>query len=441
MKTTLTRQSPSKVRVEIIATPDEVAPSIERAVRKLSGEVKIPGFRKGHVPRKVLETRLGSDVLREATLREAVPELLAKAVESETLSPIAPPEVEVTSYELDSDLSIDATVEVRPEIELPDFALLAATRRSSKPTPQEIDEQLGRMQERFSTLETIERPARRGDFALIDIHTTTTLGTEIKELSGTDQLYEVGSGFPVVEMDQELDGRRSGDIANFSATLPEQLELEQKGSQVTFRVLVKEVRQKVLPPIDDEFARTASEFETLDELRADLAERIEKVKAAQSDADVRNTILEQVLDDTEVEPPESLVQEEMAYRLRRFEESLRASGLTLDQYMNAQNMSEDKIEADLRSQSERNVRAQLILEEVGRMENFTVGEEELREEIRYQAEAMRADPAEIAKQLKDRGRLMALAGDIIRRKALSHLVSKAEVKDEDQADESGTKGD
>jgi trigger factor len=437
MKTSLTRDSASKVRVQVEATPEEVEPAVERAVRSLSNQVKVPGFRKGHVPRKVLETRLGADALRDAVLREAIPELLQKATEEETLAPIAPPQVEVTTYDLGKDLTFEATIEVRPEIELPDFSLLSTTRPSTKATAEEIDDQLQRMQDRFSTLETIQRPARAGDYLLVDIHTTLH-GAELADLSGNDQLYEVGTAWPVKELDDELTGKRTGDIVKFNATIPEALGGEHAGKEVTFQVLVKEVREKRLPALDDEFAKTSSEFETLDELRADLAQRIEKVKAIQSDADVRNRILEQVLDDVEVEAPDSLVQSEMAYRLQRLEEQLRAAGMTLDQYLKAQNLTEEQIEADLRNQADRNVRAQLILEEIGRREGFQVSEDELREEVRYHAETLRTDPTQLAKELGERGRLMALAGDIIRRKALNLLVERAEVKDEDSTpDEQG----
>jgi trigger factor len=434
MKTSLTRDSASKVRVQVDATSEEVEPAVERAVRSLGNQVKIPGFRKGHVPRKVLETRIGSDALREAVLREAIPELLQKATEEETLAPIAPPSVEVTSYDLGSDLSFEATVEVRPEIELPDFNMLSTTRPSTKATPEELEDQLKRTQDRFATLEAVERPARAGDYMLVNIDTTLH-GNAIAELSGNDQLYELGSAWPVEELDKELTGKRTGDIVKFNATIPEQLGGEHAGKEVTFQVLVKEVREKKLPALDDEFAKTASEFETLDELRADLAQRIEKVKAVQADAEVRNRILEQVLDDVEVEAPESLVQSEMAFRLQRLEEQLRSAGMTLDQYLTSQNMTEEQIETDLRQQAERNVRAQLILEEIGRREGFQVTEEELREEVRYHAETLRTDPAQLAKELGERGRLLAIAGDIIRRKALNLLVERAEVKDEDSIDE------
>lgn len=432
MKTTLTRETPSKVRLAVEAAPQEVAPAVDRAVRALANEVKVPGFRKGKVPRAILETRLGRDAIREAVLREAIPELLGKAVQDESLTPVAPPSVDVTSYDLDADLAFDATVEVRPDIELPDFTEIVVSRASSQAEAGEVDEQVERLRNRFASLETVERAARRGDYLLIDLKATQD-DREIPEMSGTDQLYELGAGWPVAQFDDELEGRATGDIVKFAATLPEEIGGPQAGQELTFQVLVKEVRQKSLPDLDDEFAKTASEFETLEELRADLAERVSKVKAMQSESEVRNRVLEEALSMVEIEPPESLVREEMSFRLRRFEEQLKAAGLTLDQYMEQQGFTDEQMEQDLTRQAETNVRAQLLLEEIARRESFTISQEELGDEVRYHAEAMRADPAELAKQLSTGDRLTALAGDIIRRKALNHLVGQADIKEEDNS--------
>jgi trigger factor len=249
-------------------------------------------------------------------------------------------------------------------------------------------------------------------------------------MSGTDQLYELGSGWPVPELDRELTGKRAGDIVKFNATLPAELGGEHAGKEVTFQVLVKEVRHKISPALDDEFAQTASEFDTLDELKADLAERIERVKSIQADGRVREDLLQQLIDEVEVEAPDSLVLNDMAYRLQRFEEQLQQAGLTLEQYLGSQDMSEEQLESDLRKQAERTVRGQLILEEIGRKQGFQVTEDELREEVRHHAEVLRVEPADLAKQLSEGGRLLVLAGDIIRRKALNLLAEQADIKEE-----------
>lgn len=431
MRTTLTRESASKIRVSVEATADEVAPALDRAVRDLGSQIKVPGFRKGKVPRKVLESRLGAEALKEATIREALPMLLSRALEDDEseIRPIAPPRVESTDYDLGGDITFEAVVEVRPDIELPDLSTFSATRGSSAAEDAEVSEQLERLRDRFATLEAVARPAAEGDYIACDINTTLH-GAKIEELSGSDQLYELGTKWPVPDLDTELLGKRAGDIVKFNATIPEAVGGEQAGKEVTFQVLVKEVRRKVSPALDDDFAQTASEFDTLDELKTDLADRIAKVKRIQVDARIRDDLLQQLIDEVDVEAPESLVVDEMAYRLQRFEQQLAQAGLRLDQYLEAQGITEDQLEGDLRKQAERSVRGQLILEEIGRSEGFQVSEDELREEVRHHAEAMRVQPAELAKQLGEGGRLMVLAGDIIRRKALNLLAERADIKEE-----------
>ncbi|HEX9712294.1 MAG TPA: trigger factor [Actinomycetota bacterium] len=432
METTLSHETPSKVRLTVTATSDEVAPALGRAVKSLANEVKVPGFRKGKVPRKLLETHLGRDALREATLREAVPELLSRAVEGETISPVAPPSVEVTSYDLDQDLIFDATVEVRPEIQLPDLDGLRATKPSIEPTEDEVDEQLARLRDRFANLETIGRPARTGDYALIDI-TGSLHDQRIEELSGTDELYQIGSGFPVVELDNELGAKTAGDILKFNATLPDNVGGEFAGREVTFTVLVKEIREKNLPALDDEFAKTASEYDTLAELRDDIAGRVRQAKDANAETEVRQQILQAVLDEVEVDPPEALVEEEFSYRAQRLSEQLQLAGMTLDDYIARTDATEQQIESDLRTQAIRNVRAQLILEEIGRGQGLKVTEDELRSEIGQHAAAMRADAKDLTEELTKTGRILALAGDIIRRKALDFLVERADITSEASA--------
>ncbi|HEX9774730.1 MAG TPA: trigger factor [Actinomycetota bacterium] len=428
MQTEVTRESATTIRLTVAATAEDVAPSIDRAVHSLADQVKVPGFRKGKVPRRILESRLGAAAVRDAILQEAVPSLLARVLqEHEDINPVAPPTLERSDFEGDA-LSFEALVEVRPPIELPNMELISVERPSPAATGEEVDEQLERLRDRFATLEPVGHPATAGDFVLIDISSTID-GESFEPLSGKDQSYEVGSGMFVPEMDENLTGVSAGDIVEFAATLPEGAG-EHGGKVVAFRVLVKEVREKKVPALDDEFATMASEFETLAELRADVAERIERIKTVQADSVVRDRVLEQVLEETEFEPPETLVVSEMAYRLERFEQQLKQSGITLERYMEANGFTEEQVEQDLRTQAERNVRAQLILEDVGKQEGLQVTQEEIAQEVAYHAEMTRSDPKEVAESLRDPARLRALAGDIIRRKALNLLVEQAEITQE-----------
>jgi trigger factor len=434
VKTTRTDESPSRIRLSIEAEADELKPAVDRAFAQLAQEVKVPGFRKGKVPRPVLQTRLGKDAIREATLREAIPLLLSQAVRDEELAPIVPPTVEVKDFE-ESHIAFEAVVEVRPEIKMPELSTLVATRASATPSDDEVTEQLNRLRERFASLETVSRPARRGDYVLIDLRSYVH-DVQIDQATATDLLYELGSGSFVPELDQNLDGTRTGDILKFNATLPEGFG-EHAGKEVSFQVLVKEVKQKNLPSLDDEFAKTASEFDSLDQLRGDIATKVSEIKRIQNDIEVRNHLMEQLIDNADVEPPESLVREEMAYRAARFADQLRSAGVTLERYLSESETTEEGLESDLRRQADRNVAARLVLEEIAKRESLTVTAEEVEEELRYHAEQSQVEPDELRKDLERSGRLAVLAGDIIRRKALNVLVERAEIRDEDAPGDSG----
>ena len=428
MKSTISQEGPTKVRISVEATPDELEPAVERAFERLSGEVKVPGFRTGKVPRKVLEARLDADQIRQMSLEEAVPALWRQAVTENEVKPITLPEIEVQSYD-EQGLTFDALFEVRPEVNLPDFSQISVERPIATVSDEELEEQLKRLQERFATLETVAHPARRGDFALIDLKGYRH-DKEVPEASATDLLYEVGSERFVPELDGELEGKRQGDILKFNATLPDTYPGEFSGQEISFQVLVKETRQKNLPALDDEFAKSASEFDTLDELRADLRSRIEELKRVSADAEVRNRLLEKVIAEASVPVPDALVNDELSYRVARFSDQLRQAGVSLDQYLERTGQTEEQITEDLRGQAERNVAAQLILDEVGAREELQASEDDLQAELLTHAQAMQKKPEELREDLVSSGRLGALAADIIRRKALDLIVERAEVKEE-----------
>jgi trigger factor len=429
MKTTLTRESPTTVRLSIEATEEDLAPATTRAFAKLGREIKVPGFRKGHVPARVIEARLGKAAVREVALQEAIPQLYAQAVVDEDIAPVAPPRIEVAS-DGEQGVVLDVTIEIRPEIELPDTAGIVVNRPSARVSDQEVEQQLERMQERFATLETVPRQAHAGDYALMNLRTYINDQT-VEAASGSDLLYEVGSGGFVAELDANLDGKQAGDVIQFNTTLPEAAGGEYAGKEVSCQVLVKEVRVKKLPPLDDEFAKTASEFDTLDGLRADLREKLGAIKEASAEGEVRARVLETLVDSAHFEVPSALVDEEFSFRLQRFGEQVRAAGMTIDQYLTQTDQTEEKVESDLRAQAERNVRAQLLLEEIGKAQGLQASDAEVEEEIGRHAEALRTEADDLRKQLQSKGRVSALAGDIIRRKALDFVVAQADVRYED----------
>ena len=425
MRTSLESLDPTTVRVTVVVEPEELQPAIDRTARRLAHEVRVPGFRKGKVPRPVLEARLGRDTLvHEAIEREAVPEFYAKAIEELGVEPLNRARVEPPSYEAGKPLEFSATVEVKPRIDLPPTRGVRVERPRIEVTDEHVNAQLERMRERMARLEVVGRPLRQGDFAQIDIRATRHMG-EIPELTRTDLLYEVGSGTIVPELDKELEGKRPGDILQFNATLPERAGEGLAGQEVTFHLIVKEAKAKVLPDLDDEFAQEASEFDTLDELRAEIRESLERAAAEQERNELEVRVLEAYLSQVEVPLPPSLVEQELSYRANRFMQNLAALKLPLDTYLEQSGTSREQLEADLRAQAERAVRAQLVLEAVAEAEGLEVSDEELDAEVRRQAERAGRTPEQLRRALGEG--VSVIRGDILRSKALSFLVEHADV--------------
>ena len=428
VRSTLEPVEPTKVRINVVVEPDELRPAIDRTARRLSREVRVPGFRKGKVPRQVIEARIGRDaLLAEAIEQEAVPEFYAKAIEELGVQPLSRAQVEPPDYTDGEPLEFSATFEIKPELDLPPYRGIEVERPALEVTDEHVDTQLERLRERFAQLEVIGRPLAADDFAQIDLRATHHT-EEIPELTRSDFLYEVGSGTAVPELDTELEGKRKGDILKFNATLPEEAGEELGGREVTFQVLVKEAKAKVLPKLDDDFAQEASEFDTLDELRADLRQRLEGAAEAQRASELETRVLQAYLDQVEVPLPESMVHDELHYRANRFAQQLGRMGANLEQYLEAIGQTSDDIEADLRAQSERAVKAQLVLEAVAKAEGLEAADEEVDAELRRQAEQVGRTPDEVRKALGD-GRVGVISGDILRSKALAFMVEHAEQHD------------
>lgn len=425
MKTTVERESPTRLRLLIEVEPDELAPHYERTMKRLAGEVNIPGFRKGKVPRSVLETRVGTDTIKEEFLRDALPALYLQAASAEDVRPITLPELDVTSYERGEQLSFTATIEVRPEITLPEYKGIEVDRPTTEPTDEEINEQLERLRDRFGTLEPIGRNATKGDYVTIDLQGYQH-DQKIDQASAQDLVYEVGSASIVPELDTELEGKRAGDILKFNSVLPQQFG-DLAGKEVSFSVIVKDVQAKKLPALDDDFAKTASEFDTLDELKAEIVKRLDTVKGLQADSEMRSRILEDLVDRTDLPLPESIVDAEVAGRVNRLGRELEQAGMTLDQYLEATNMSREEILKVYREAAEKAVSADLVLEAVAKAEGIEVADEEIQQEIKGLAEAMDVEVERLDKDLRESDRVDVLAGDILRRKALDFLVEHAEV--------------
>ena len=418
----------NKVRLHVAIPETEFEKAIDAAFRKLAREVKIPGFRPGKAPRRLLEARLGSDIAREEALKDALPRYYAEAVESEQLDTIAPPEIDITAGEDAGAVEFDAVVEVRPIVELSGYDGLTVELPDVGVTDEIVDGQIDALRERFADLEDSTAPLTDGDYAQIDIK--GYIHDEVVDaLTATDFLYELGSGLVVPELDTELGGKRPGDILKFTGFLPERFG-DRAGDEVAFQVLVKETKRKVLPEVDDEWASEASEFDTVAELRDDVQRRLELVAKVQAQMAVRDKVLDAVADLVVIELPDALVQQEMERRLHDLMHRLEAQGGTIAQYLAATGQEQEAFVAEVRATSERAVRADLALRAVVAQEAIEATEEELDQEVDRLAERLEEKPAKVRKDLDRRGVLEAVRSDIARGKALRRLVDNANVVDE-----------
>jgi trigger factor len=427
MQTTIEEKDKHVVRLQIEVEPDEFAKDLDRTYRKLAQEVRIPGFRKGKVPRQIIDARVGREHVMHEFVEEFLPTYYVRALREHDLAPIADPEIDLDQVQAGQPLKFTATVEVRPRLTLEPDQYKGVKVDAPDPEPREIeiDEYIDHLRERFAELEVVERPAQKGDFVLADVRASVH-GQEIPEASRVGFLTEVGREELVPELDRELEGKRKGEILKFNATLPESFG-EQAGQEVTFTVLLKEVKSKRLPTADDEFAKTASEFDTLDELREDVRTKLRAFKEAESKAAVRDLVLRQVVDSIDVDLPERLVDEETEHRIDSAKERAERAGTTLDELLQSQGWDELRFRSDARSHALRALKAELLLEAVARQEGIKATKEEMEAEIRSLAETTGKDAREVTRILERSGQVGSLAGDIIRTKALDLLVEGADV--------------
>jgi trigger factor len=423
----------NKVKLSVAVPAADFEQAIDAAFRKLAREVKIPGFRPGKAPRKLLEAQFGPEVAREQALRDALPDYYAEAVAEADLDTIAAPEIDITAGEESGDVAFDAVVEVRPIVQIAGYDGLQVEVPSPSVDDEVIDEQIDSLRDRFADLEEKTGTLADGDYAQIDIKGSLPGaggGDEVIDaLSATDFLYEVGSAMLVDALDTELRGARAGDILKFADTLPERFG-ERAGDEVTFQVLVKEAKSKVLPEATDEWVSEVSEFETIDELRADARQRLELYSKVQAQMLVRDKVLEAAAGLVDLEPPDALVAQEMERRLHDLAHRLEAQGANIAQYLEATGQEQDAFVAGVREGSTAAVRADLALRAVVAQEAIEASDEELDEEIARLAERVEQKAAKVRRDLEQRGVIEAVRSDIARNKALQFLVDHATVVDE-----------
>ena len=414
------------VRLSVEIDEPEFDKALVGVVKNLASQVRVPGFRPGKVPRKVLEARMGgAGALRAEALRESLPDFYAQAVVDAEIDPIASPEIDITSGEDGGAVSFDAVVQVRPLVAIPGYVGLQVTLPGIGVSDEDVDRQVDRLRENDAELEVVGRPAIDGDLVTIDLHGNDDSGAEVVGID--DYLYEVGSATVTRELDEELRGAKSGDIVAFTSPAP-----GDGDEVVSFRVLVKEVKVKRLPEPTDEWAAESSEFATVADLRADISERIARVKLMQSQIALREKTVEAVANlVTDDEVPEVLVDAEVNERLHDLQHRLEERKLGLAEYLQATGRTPDELLAGVRVDAQRAVKADLALRALAEAEELTVSDEELDAEIATMAERMETTTSELRRRLDTAGRTGAVRSELRKGKALQWLLDHVELFDEE----------
>ena len=426
MKTDVEELSPTRVKLTIEVPFEELKPSLDKAYRDVGRQVRIPGFRPGHVPPRVIDQRLGRGVVLEQAVNDAVPQLYGKALEESDVAALGQPELEITRLDDGEQLSFTAEVDVRPKFELPDLSAVAVTVENAEVGPDEVEEYLSDLRERFASLKTADRPAADGDFVSIDLSASVG-GKLVDDAQASGLSYQVGSGQLLDGLDEALAGMSAGDSTTFSTELPGG---EYEGQQAEVALTVHSVKVKELPELDDEFAQSASEYDTLGEFRAGTRGRLENVKRLSQVGQARDRALDAVLSRLDIPLPERLVAAETEGRENSLDEQLERSGITREAYLESRGITADDLEAEIIVDARRAVKAGFVLDELARQDELKVEQEELNGYIVEQAYRLGVPPDRLAKEIVDRGQLGVAMGEVLHGKALRLLAEQVKVTDE-----------
>ncbi|ALG07452.1 trigger factor [Kibdelosporangium phytohabitans] len=425
MKSTVEHLSPTRVRINVEVPFDELKPNFDRAYRKLAQQVRIPGFRPGKAPAKVLENRLGRGVVLDEVVNEAIPAKYMEAVNAGEVRTLGRPDIEVTKIEDGDHLAFTVEVDVRPDITVPAFGELSVTVDDIEIADEEVDRQLDELRARFGTLTGANRPAEDGDFVSIDLSATVD-GQEVPDAATTGLSYQIGSGELIEGIDEAIVGAEAGETKTFVSRLVAG-EFADKDAEIS--VTVQSVKVRELPEADDEFAQMASEFDTIDELRDNLRERVSMAKKMQQGVQARDKVLEALLETTEVPLPESVVGAEVEMRAHDAVHAFDHDDAKFNEYLESQGQTREEFDADVRDESEKAVKTQLVLDSVADAENLSVSDQELTERIIYQAQRFGVSPDEYVQRAQQSGQLGAIFADVRRGKALASIVRQATVTD------------
>lgn len=407
-------------------TDAEIDSAKAGAARRLAKDLKIPGFRPGKAPRPVVEAAIGSGRLRTEAIEDLIPKKLGEILTETNLAPAVTPTLEKVD-DIEGGVNAEVRVTLWPELDAaPDYKNRNVEVEAPELSETDLEASLDRMRQQFASLETVERPAGDGDFVSIDISAFAD-GVAVEEANATELLYEVGSGIMIEGIDDQLRGKSAGEEVTFDGPLPDGFG-DRAGETVGYQVKVNEVKARVLPDLDDDWVNEVTEFETVEELRTELAGRLAQTKRRAVLSQFRQKALDLLVDEAEIDLPEGLVTTEMDELLHRFSHRLEENEITLADYFEATGLEQGAFIEDLRQQADRSIRTRLVLEAVAKAEDIKVSSEEVAATIDALARSSE-NAKEVYDAFTNSPRALALAGDILRNKAVEAVIAAAKAVD------------
>ncbi|MEU6764555.1 trigger factor [Streptomyces sp. NPDC046853] len=426
MKSAVETLNPTRVRLTVEVPFEELKDSLDAAYKKINQQVTVKGFRKGKIPARVIDQRFGRGAVLEEAVNDALPKFYTEAVNEAELNVLGQPEVDITELKDNETLNFTAEVDIRPAIEIPDYSGIEVEVDAVEVSDEDVDKAVEELRERFASTSPVERAAEDGDVVTIDLEAKVD-GEVLEDGVASGVSYTIGSGELLEGIDEAVKGLEAGGEATFTSELKGG-SAAGKESEVT--VKVTQVAARELPALDDDFAQLASEFDTLDEVKADSRKRLENMKQYDQATQAQERVLEKLLELVEVPVPEKLLADEIETRKHNLvNHQLGQMGLDLAKYLEIQGKTEEEFDAETKEQAEKGIKTQFVLDELVNKEKLNVNQEELTEHLMRRAQSSGMSPDQFAQAVVEGGQVPMLVGEVARGKALAVVVEAATVKD------------
>jgi trigger factor len=425
VKSTTESLSPTRVKLTIEVPFEEFKPSLDAAYKTIGSQITIPGFRKGKVPAAIVDQRVGRSAVLDEAINAALPGWYSQALQDTNIQPLSQPEIDLSKFADGEPIEVTAEIDVRPELDLPDLSTIEVTVEDAVVGDDDVEEQITALRERFATFTEVDRPVQDGDFLTIDLSASQD-GEPIEAAQADGMPYSVGKANMLDGLDEAVIGLSAGESKTFTTQL---VGGELKGADVEVTVTVKDVKEQQLPELDEEFAQTASEFDTVEELRADLTERVTRGKRMEQANEARDLVLDEIISRIEAPLPENLVAEEITSRRQQIEQQLAQAGIPLETYLEDEEQTIDEFEADLEKRVRDSLVAQFVLDQVVATQEFGIDDAELSQHIMRRAQQSGEDPNAYIQHIMEHNHVPEMVSEVLRGKALASLVEGAKVSD------------